>query len=157
MTATQVNGVKVVASEPATTNLASADRPIYFKQVVKLLLEDGTEVYGCVHCDYTNEKKSSLRPHLGAHAQRKNKADQKSEVGRLAEDLANLPLEEILDWAQIGIDHVNKDDKPDPQVERQAKLIDKLMEEREEWKARAKLAESQISKAAAAFKQLTGG
>jgi len=68
MTATQVDGVDVVADEPARSPVNDREgNPIYFKQMRELLLSDGRTVYGCIHCDYTAERLSQVRPHLNKH------------------------------------------------------------------------------------------
>lgn len=65
--AQHVNGLAVVASEPAPSQLKRDGKPVPFKQILRLLLADGSEVYGCVHCDYTSPNPNSVRPHLNAH------------------------------------------------------------------------------------------
>jgi hypothetical protein len=68
MTATHVDGVEVIADEPAQSPITSRDgKPVHFKQIRELLLADGATVYGCVHCDYTSPGIGSIRPHLGKH------------------------------------------------------------------------------------------
>lgn len=71
MTATEVDGVPVIATEPAADPKGWKDRrtgePLKFRQVLRLLLEDGTETYGCLHCDYTSRNIYSIRPHLNKH------------------------------------------------------------------------------------------
>lgn len=68
MTATSINGVAVIASEPAESKISVSGRPVYFKQIMKLLLEDGTEAYGCAHCDWTANGAPSVRSHLKKHS-----------------------------------------------------------------------------------------
>jgi hypothetical protein len=68
VTAASVNGIAVVASEPAEAAFKS--KKVLFKQILLLLLEDGTEVYGCLHCDYTANSPVRVRPHLGKHTNR---------------------------------------------------------------------------------------
>lgn len=67
MTATEVNGLKVVETEAAHSPLSTPDKPVYFKRIVQLLLEDGNTTYGCVHCDYTSPQLGSVRAHLPSH------------------------------------------------------------------------------------------
>lgn len=70
MTATHVNGLEVITDEPAEAPLSTADRPVFFKQIRRLLLADGDEVFGCVHCTYTADSVHRVRPHLGKHSRR---------------------------------------------------------------------------------------
>ncbi|MGK5531563.1 hypothetical protein [Streptomyces sp. URMC 129] len=75
MTATNVNGLAVIASEPAPTNIVDkAGNRVYFQQIRALLLEDESIVYGCAHCDYTAASPMQVRPHLNAHRDRKRPA-----------------------------------------------------------------------------------
>lgn len=69
MTARWVDGVPVIATEPVPSNWRNkaTGQPLQYRQIVKLLLEDGREVYGCVHCDYASPKLTSLRPHMNKH------------------------------------------------------------------------------------------
>jgi hypothetical protein len=67
MTATHVNGREVVAEEPAASPLSTPERPIYFRQIRRLLLADGSEVFGCVHCDFTASAAGRVRGHLAKH------------------------------------------------------------------------------------------
>jgi hypothetical protein len=68
MTATHVGAVAVVADEPAQSPIKDVrGNPIFFKQIRELLLEDGTAVFGCVHCDYTGASTAVIRPHLRVH------------------------------------------------------------------------------------------
>lgn len=84
MTATQVGGKAVVAVEPATSHWKdSTGAHIQYRQMLRLLLEDGTEVYGCLHCDYTHESLNSVRPHLNKHRLEKRQAEA-AEVGGLS-------------------------------------------------------------------------
>ena len=65
MTAEFVNGIAVLASQPAESPLPGLNgKPVYFKQILKLLLANSEEVYGCLHCDYTDKSVSVVRPHL---------------------------------------------------------------------------------------------
>lgn len=69
MTATHVDGVAVIAAEPAesTWKHRGTGENLKYRQMLRLLLEDGREVYGCLHCDYTHPSLNSVRPHLNKH------------------------------------------------------------------------------------------
>lgn len=81
MTATRVNGIAVIASEPAESPISRPGKTIYFKQIVKLLLENDTEAYGCIHCDWTANESARVRSHLKKHS-----AKQHTDVTRQTED-----------------------------------------------------------------------
>ncbi|WP_019061562.1 hypothetical protein [Streptomyces prunicolor] len=67
MTATHVKGVTVVADEPARSPISRPGVNVVFDQIRHLLLADGSEWYGCLHCDYVSQNQNSIRPHLKAH------------------------------------------------------------------------------------------
>lgn len=72
MTASEVGGKAVIAVEPARSNWKGRDgEHLQFRQILRLLLDDGSEVYGCLHCDYTHASPNSVRPHLNKHRQPK--------------------------------------------------------------------------------------
>ncbi|MFJ8677358.1 hypothetical protein [Streptomyces sp. NPDC093589] len=68
MTATHVNGVAVLIDEPAPSPISRPGVDVTFDQIRHLLLADGTETYGCVHCPYVADNISSVRAHLKAHS-----------------------------------------------------------------------------------------
>lgn len=116
MTATHVDGKKVVSDEPRTAPFADrAGNPIYQPQTRVLTLDDSTIVYGCAHCDYTSSNPNSIRPHLSKHNSRRTRT---SDSGVLA-----LPLAELM--ARL--------DK-----------LDAITEEAHQWKARALAAERRL-------------
>lgn len=68
MTASHVDGVEVIAVENAKSNWKGRNgEHLEYRQMLKLLLADGRELYGCLHCDYTHENLNSIRPHLNKH------------------------------------------------------------------------------------------
>lgn len=69
----EIGGVAVVADRRAATGgkHPKTGEPLRLKQVRDLLLADGTHIYGCAHCDYTNTNLHSMRPHLNKHRDRK--------------------------------------------------------------------------------------
>ncbi|WP_242890138.1 hypothetical protein [Actinomadura litoris] len=117
VTATHVDGVPVIHTEPAESPLSTSVKPVFFKQIVKLLLEDGTEMFGCLHCDFTRTAPLPIRSHLKAHAARYKKGDhpQKS---------AEMSLTDLL--ARVA-------------------EMDKVTAERDEWKRRAREAERKLA------------
>jgi hypothetical protein len=95
VTATHVDGRAVVASERAASNITGRDgQPIRFKQILMLLLDDGTVVYGCAHCDYTGPSPNNVRPHLNRHRASKAGADTIAQLAaQLGTDRAELVRE----------------------------------------------------------------
>lgn len=118
MTATHVNGIAVITDEAATAPISGHQgQPITFKQIRLLLLEDGSTVYGCIHCDFTAPSHTNVRGHLQVH-------NRKSGRGRKTKTApAELSLKDLLD--RIG-------------------EFDKVTEERDLWKARALKAEKDL-------------
>ena len=70
MTATDVDGRKVVKDQAAKSPLHTEARPVSFRQIRELLLDDGAVVFGCLHCDFTAASIGIVRPHLKAHTGR---------------------------------------------------------------------------------------
>jgi hypothetical protein len=120
MTATAVNGWEVIADEPTEAPMRDrSGKPVVWQQTRTLLLADGSTVYGCVHCDYTNENVRSIRPHLNKH-RGDGSTSRTADLGGLAE----LSLGEVLQ--RLG-------------------ALDDVSSERDEWKARAIRAERSLS------------
>ena len=118
MTASEVDGKAVIAVESAKSNWKGRNgEHLEFRQILRLLLDDGSEVYGCLHCDYTHASPNSVRPHLNKH--RKPKA----EVGDQDAEAAGLSLAKI---ARVLRSH------------------ERTTAELEEWKRRALTAEREL-------------
>lgn len=117
MTATSVGGIAVIADEPAESPISTPGKPVFYKQIRRLLLADDTEVFGCLHCDYTADSVGRIRPHLKAHVEPKPKAARKPSASELS-------LSQLL-----------------------AKLADleKVTAERDDWRRRALNAERKLS------------
>lgn len=83
MTASEVGGHAVIAVEPAKSNWKGRDgEPLEYRQMLRLLLDDGTELFGCLHCNYTHPSLHSVRPHLNKH--RLSKHDEAATIGGLS-------------------------------------------------------------------------
>lgn len=65
MTASTVNGHPVVSDEPTLSPLSTPEHPIEWAQTRTLTLDDGTKLFGCVHCDFVSPRVGTIRPHLG--------------------------------------------------------------------------------------------
>lgn len=120
MTATHVNGRKVVEDAPAPSPLSRDDFPVYFKQIRELLLDDGTVTYGCVHCDFTAVTAGKVRPHLKAHNGR-GPGRPKTAV---AQDVNEMSLADLL---------------------RRVRDLERVEAERDEWRRRALDAERRLN------------
>lgn len=123
MTATSISGVPVIAAEPAETLISTPERPVYFKQILRLLLDDGSEAYGCVHCDYTADSIHRVRPHLSKHNRRAPETAP-DPVAPEPIDPERLTLAEMLEAVQTGREQRN---------------------EAERWKTRALRAEQDLA------------
>ncbi|WP_372412550.1 hypothetical protein [Streptomyces luteireticuli] len=128
MTATTVNGLEVIGSEPAESPLRPGGHTIYFKQIRKLLLEDGSEVYGCAHgdCDFTRDTTEGVRPHLKAHKARP-----------LPRDVSTLPVNELVPLAQEA-------EKLRTDYAATAEELAKTVADRDQWRKRARSAEGDL-------------
>lgn len=124
MTATHVNGVAVIASEPAEAPISTPEKPIHFKRIMKLLLEDGTEAFGCLHCDYAADSHMRVRPHLHKHTPRKAAETAPPPAAPEPIDPATITLAELLDAVQSSREH---------------------QADAERWKARALRAEQDLA------------
>ncbi|QWF78742.1 hypothetical protein [Amycolatopsis sp. CA-230715] len=89
MTATEVDGIAVVADEPRKAPFRDkAGNTIYQPQTRVLTLANGTIVYGCLHCSYTSTNPNSVRPHLARHNSRRKTNGPDNSL--------NLPLAELM-------------------------------------------------------------
>jgi hypothetical protein len=70
VTAAAVEGRLVIEDQPAKSPLHTDAKPVLFKQIRELLLEDGTIVFGCAHCEFTAATIGPVRPHLKVHTGR---------------------------------------------------------------------------------------
>jgi hypothetical protein len=131
VTATVVDGVEVIADEPTEAPMRDrSGKPVVWQQTRTLLLENGSTVYGCVHCDYTSENPRSIRPHLNKHRGEQPATGRAVALG----DLAGVTLAEVL-----------------------VRLVehDQVAAERDDWKARATRAERSLSTLRAALRGVT--
>jgi hypothetical protein len=70
VTAAAVEGRLVIEDQPAKSPLHTDAKPVLFRQIRELLLDDGTVLFGCVHCEFTAATIGPVRPHLKAHTGR---------------------------------------------------------------------------------------
>jgi hypothetical protein len=69
LTATEVDGLAVVDDEPLAAPFKNrAGEPVLMHRTRVLTLVDGSVIYGCAECDYTNPNPHSIRPHLNKHS-----------------------------------------------------------------------------------------
>jgi hypothetical protein len=139
MTATTIDGVEVVASEPAMSPLSEVHgQAIHYKQILKLLLADGRELFGCAHCDYTSTSVQRVYPHLKKHSPRPPRQ-------ATAVDPAGLDMTvgELLKAYQ--------------QITEMADAYARLADDRDEWKSRARKAEGQLGTLRKALGAIGGG
>ncbi|MFJ3182383.1 hypothetical protein ACIPJN_28905 [Streptomyces sp. NPDC086796] len=126
----KVNDLEVIEVEFAETPLSTPNRPVRFKQIVKILLEDGSVTYGCAWagCGFTGKTAISVRPHLKVH---KSAPD--------ALDVTTLPVGELLELAKSA--QTLRTDLE--RTTRERDRLDKSLHE--EWKPRALAAERQLN------------
>ena len=119
MTATHIGRRKVVQDQAAKSPLHTDTRPVSFKQIRELLLDDGTVVFGCVHCDFTDRRIGVVRPHLRVHTGRGPGRPRTA----ITQDVKDLSLADLLAAVQS---------------------LEKIKAEREAWRTRALDAERRL-------------
>lgn len=117
MTATKVDGRAVIADEPAASPLRKG---VTFTRIRRLLLDDGSTIHGCSECDYTAEKVGQVRAHLRKHAPRPTVAFRPRRI-------EEMNVGELIERAR--------------QNDAVADALDRMTDDRNEWKARALKAE----------------
>lgn len=103
-------------TEPAQAHIKNrvTGEPIYYKQILKLHYSDGTETFGCIHCDYTSTNLNSIRPHLNKHNRvRKPKPPRKQQPSPVVDDgvFDEVALEDIvaaIEYAQEARERESK-------------------------------------------------
>ncbi|MFG2211951.1 hypothetical protein [Streptomyces sp. NPDC048638] len=139
-----LNGLEVIEFEFAETPRSTPDNPRRYKEVLKVLLADGSITYNCVwpNCEFTRDKASGVWPHVKAH---KNPVKATTFAAEPAEiDVDGLPLAEVIDRAR-------KASWYSVQLDSALKKLEKATREVEEWKPRAKAAEKQLATIRNAF------
>ncbi|MFJ2217894.1 hypothetical protein ACIQVO_36235 [Streptomyces sp. NPDC101062] len=126
----KIDGLEVIEVEFAETPLSTPNRPVHFKQIVKILLEDGSVTFGCVwpDCGFTRKTAIAVRPHLKVH---KSAPD--------ALDVTTLPVGELLELAKSAQKLRTDLDRATRERDRLAKSL------HDEWKPRALAAERQLN------------
>ncbi|TLQ39218.1 hypothetical protein [Streptomyces marianii] len=96
-----LNGLEVIEFEFAETPRSTPENPRYFKEVLKVLLADGTVVYNCAwpNCEFTRSKASGVWPHTKVHKNTTATAP-KAAPDPSTIDVSGLTLAELVDRAQ---------------------------------------------------------
>jgi len=143
MTAKKVGRLTVITAEPVLSPLSAPDKPVYFKQILRLLLSDGGETYGCAACDFTADAVGKVRQHNGTHKKgtpgvrvvtRAARAPAPPAplstigAGSVAE---NMTILEVLNWIREN--------------GKMVEAMEKMSDERNEWKRRALAAEKSVA------------
>ncbi|MCX4826616.1 hypothetical protein OG883_44050 [Streptomyces sp. NBC_01142] len=133
-----LNGLKVMAFEFAETPRSTPENRRYFKEVLKVLLEDDTVVYNCVWqgCEFTRPSASGVWPHTKVHKNQAVKAP-KTTPDPSAIDVSGLTLAELIERAQKATWYSTE-------LDAALKKLTKATRELDEWKPRAKTAEQQL-------------
>ncbi|WP_331746294.1 hypothetical protein OG923_33040 (plasmid) [Streptomyces halstedii] len=139
-----LNGLEVIEFEFAETPRSTPENPRFFKEVLKVLLADGTVVYNCVwpECEFTRDKASGVWPHVKAH--KPQTTAPKAAASPAEVDVAGLPLAEVIElarkaaWYRVELDSA-------------LKKLEKAEREVGEYKPRAKAAEKQLATIRSAF------
>jgi hypothetical protein len=127
VTATVVNGLKVIEDEPtrAPKMVDNAGQPLFWKRTRTLLLEDGSTIFGCSDCEFVHANMYAIRPHLTAHIDpaKKRKRGPKKQPARL-DDINGMSLSDLL--AQV-------------------QTLQSVQDERDAWRTRAQAAERSLN------------
>lgn len=130
----RIDGLRVLEREPVESPLSTPERPIYFTRILRLLLEDGSELFGCgaEGCEEVRETVQAVSVHLGVEHPDPEKARIKST------DPLDMTLREVTevigDMKELRTENI-----------RLTRENDRLKRDRNEWKARAKDAESDLT------------
>lgn len=130
----RIDGLRVLEREPVESPLSTPERPIYFTRILRLLLEDGSELFGCgaAGCEEVRETVQAVSVHLGVEHPDPEKARIKST------DPLDMTLREVTevigDMKELRTENI-----------RLTRENDRLKRDRNEWKARAKDAESDLT------------
>lgn len=135
MTAAMVNGRAVVATEPAASPLVNKSGPVLFTRIVRLLLDDGSESFGCTECDFSDARLGVVRQHVGRAHGPDGPADKPAPKNGRTPPTAkdhhlSLTIGELLDAGR--------------QVAAMTEAIERLANDRDQWKDRARKAEKRL-------------
>ncbi|GGU39051.1 hypothetical protein [Streptomyces violascens] len=140
-----LNGLEVIEFEFAETPKSTPANPRYFKEVLRVLLADGTVVYNCVwpNCEFTRPKASGVWPHVKAHKNQTTRTP-KATADLSDIDVDGLPLAEVIDRARKATWY-------SVQLDAALKKLEKTTRELDVLKPRAKAAETQLASIRKAF------
>ncbi|WP_329020401.1 hypothetical protein [Streptomyces sp. NBC_01601] len=136
-TSKTLNGREIVEWERAETPRSTPERPRYYEEVLKVLLDDGSITYVCgwQGCTFTRSAASGVWPHLRVH---KTKAPKTSaDVAVSPANVADLPVNVVLERAGMAEQF---------RIERDNALrdLDRVTKQLQEWKPRAQQAEKRL-------------
>ncbi|MET9779009.1 hypothetical protein ABZ023_32965 [Streptomyces sp. NPDC006367] len=139
-----LNGLKVESFDFAETPRSTPEDRRYYKEVLEVLLEDGSVVYNCVwpECEFTRPSASGVWPHTKVHkpqTETPSKAPEPAEI-----DVTGLTIAELVERAQYAIRYCSERDAA-------LKELSKVSRELEKWKPRAKKAEQALKTIRNAF------
>ncbi|WP_332758336.1 hypothetical protein [Streptomyces sp. MT206] len=136
-----INGLKVIAWEYAETPRSKPTDRRYYEEVIKVLLEDNSEVFACIWqgCEFTRDSASGVWPHLKVHKRKDKKTSFASPV-----NVSDLSVSELIGRAQQAETYRSQRDVA-------VRELQKATKELAEWKPRAKAAEKQIQTIRSAF------
>lgn len=122
----RVNGQRIIAAERAEMPVPAKDgKPVRYKRIERLLLEDGSELFGCMvqGCGHVDTTSAKVRGHLG----KKHRSDSSNTT---LSELREMTIGEVLDLADEN--------------RAQQGQIEVLTEQRDHWKDRATKAEKDL-------------
>jgi hypothetical protein len=133
MKVTEVDGHSVIAVEPVASPLSTPERPVWFSRINRLLLADDSVVYGCAvdDCGYAADAVGQVRSHLRVHRKPRKAAVAAEKVKREAGNALDMTIRQLLALADAN-QALNG-------------TVSRLIDDRNEWKARARKAEASLA------------
>jgi hypothetical protein len=113
-----------------------------YTRIRRLLLDDGTETFGCIGCDITADSPAKLFHHVGSHdngGPPPAAPKRQREKSLSPESWRGLTVEQLLNAGQ--------------QVQAMGEALEKVSADRNEWRSRALKAERELG----TIRRLLGG
>jgi len=128
----EIDGVRIAKVEQTLSPLSSTSaKPIQFKGVLTLTLEDGSQTFACSECDFVGGRGQVQSHHKAEHGPKRRSRPKRPELALLPgidQAVASMTIGEVLEMAR---DSASWGD-----------LLSESSAAIEEWKSRALIAEA---------------
>ncbi|WP_127453019.1 hypothetical protein [Streptomyces sp. B29(2018)] len=134
-----LNGLKVESFDFAQTPRSTPENRRYYKEVLEVLLEDGTITFNCVwmDCEFTRPTAGGVWPHTKVHKNQAAKASKTTGRDPFEIDVSGLTLGELTERAQKATWYSTE-------LDATQKKLAKVSRDLNQWKRRAQTAEKQL-------------